>query len=107
MPLLSPDEYTIAALMADLPMKRAARHQLQMQLLTLQEGLDLTQNPLQAFQPIQQHRVAEGETLPIVSVRLWGTPNYWRLLAETNKIEYPYTIYPGLILQVPEVRGRG
>lgn len=103
MPLLNPSELTVEALMADLPMRRSARNQLILQLMTLTEGLALSQNPLEQNAAIQQHVVSEGETLPIVSLRLYGTVDYWQAIASANELEYPYLIYPGQVLKVPTI----
>lgn len=104
MPLLNPEEITVAALMADLPMQRNAQHQLELQLLTLKEGLELQDNPLNQRQQ-NLHIVQEAETLPILSVRFYGKPDYWLELARVNGIEYPYTVWPGQQLKIPEIAG--
>lgn len=101
--LLEPSEITVEALMADLPMQRSARNQLTVQLSVLAEGLGLGFNPLQRAKQIERVIVAENETLAIVSLRIWGKPDYWRQLADENGLEYPFTIYPGQVLNVPEI----
>lgn len=101
--LIEPSEITVAGLMADLPMQRSARNQLIMQLAILADGLSLGFNPLERAKPIERVIVGENETLPIVSLRLWGKPDYWRQLADANGLEYPFTIYPGQVLEVPEI----
>lgn len=103
--LLTPDEITIDALMADLPIRRASRNQLQMHLLSLQEGLSVPQNSLEREGPITQHMVGENETLQIISVRLFGSAQYWRAIADLNSIQYPYAVYPGMVLRIPEING--
>jgi nucleoid-associated protein YgaU len=103
MPLLHPDEITVEALSADLPMQRSHQNQLRLQLLTLAEGLELDQNPLERGQKIREHQVSAGETLQIISVRLFGVPDHWRSLADVNRLPYPHTVYPGQILVVPEI----
>lgn len=105
MPLLKPEEYTVEALMADLPMQRSARSQLQAQLLTLKEGIALFDNPIERS-PITRHTVNEQETLQIVSLRQYGTPDYWLEIARANQIDYPYLVHPGQILQIPEIAGQ-
>jgi LysM domain len=107
MPLLNDSEITVAALMADLPMQRSARNQLEIQLLTLQEGLELGFNPLERTSPIRYHRVGDFETLPIISNRLFGSPNHWEAIAQVNGIDYPYVVVPGQVLRVPDVRRHG
>jgi nucleoid-associated protein YgaU len=103
--LLSASEITVDTLMADLPIRRATRHQLQMLLIGLEEGLTLPQNSLEREGPIKQHMVGEGETLQIISVRLFQSAQYWRAIAELNNLQYPYAVYPGMVLKVPEING--
>jgi len=107
MPLLNPEEITIAGLMADLPMQRSAMNQVEIQLLTLQEGLTLGFNPLERTSPIAYHRVGDFETLPIISNRLFGTPSHWEAIARSNDLQYPYTVVPGQVLVVPDVKRHG
>lgn len=90
--------------MADLPMQRAYQNQIKLQLITLFEGLDLENNPLNQSVPIAEHRVGANETLQTISVRLWGVPDYWRALAEANDLSYPYLVYAGLVLKVPSIQ---
>ena len=106
MPLLNASEINVAALMADLPLQRNGRNQLLQQLQTLQEGLSLAFNPLQQDAIQQRYTVGEFETLPIASTRMYGSPDYWQAIAQENNLEYPYTIYPGMVLRVPNI-GRG
>lgn len=103
MPLLQPNEYTPEALMADLPLQRTGREQLLMQLVTLQEGLNLTSVPILKGQEIRQYTVGQFETLPQVSTQFYGSPDYWPQLAEANDLDYPYIIVPGQILSIPEL----
>jgi hypothetical protein len=107
MPLLNPEEINVAALMADLPMQRSARSQIEIQLLTLKEGLELGYNPLERSNPVQYHRVGDFETLPIISNRLFGKPDHWEAIAQANGLEYPYIVVPGQVLIVPDVKRHG
>lgn len=104
--LLRPHEYTVAGLMADLPMQRAARNQIRVQLSVLQEGLTRSDNPAQSSSPQMLYTVGDFETLPIVSTRIWGIPDYWQQLAITNNLVYPYTIVPGQRLRIPTINAR-
>ncbi|MDA0268061.1 MAG: LysM peptidoglycan-binding domain-containing protein [Cyanobacteria bacterium] len=103
MPLLLPTEYSPEALRADVALQRTARSQLQMQLIALQEGINLTTVPLLKNQVARQYTVGQFETLPQVSTRFYGTPDYWPQLAEANNLEYPYIIVPGQNLSIPEL----
>lgn len=103
MPLLNANEITVEALMADVAMQRSHRNQLEMQLLTLDEGLALQNNPLEQSSAVRTFTVGAGDTLQIVSDRLWGTPEYWRALAQANGLEYPYLLVTGQVLTVPTV----
>lgn len=103
MPLLTPDEITIANLTSDLATKRSTRNQLAMQLQVLREGLQLPQNTLERRSPLRQYTVIAGDTLPIISVRLWGTTDHWRSIAQLNAIEYPYIVVVGQKLKTPEI----
>jgi nucleoid-associated protein YgaU len=105
--LLLESEITIESLLEDLPMQRSARNLLQAQLLTLQEGLEFEFNPLRKTQAVKRYQVGDFETLPIISNRLFGTPDYWRAIAEANEMVYPYTVYPGMQLTVPEIAQHG
>ena len=107
MPLLALSEITKESLMVDLAMQRSTRSQLQMQLMVVQEGLGLEFNPLQRRQPIERHLVGEFETLQTISTRLFGKPDYWEAIAKINNIQYPFTVYPGQVLKVPEVKRHG
>ena len=101
MPLLNLDEYSVEALMADLPMQRSARSQLQIQAMTLIEGLELRHNPL-VVRSDKRHTVQDAETLFIVSQRMYQTPDRWLDIANENSIEYPFTVYPGQVLRIPD-----
>jgi nucleoid-associated protein YgaU len=103
MPLLLPSEYTPEALRADVALQRTARSQLQMQLIALQEGLNLSTVSILKGQTARQYTVGQFETLPQVSTRFYGVPDYWPQLAEANNLEYPYIIVPGQNLSIPQL----
>ena len=88
--------------MADIAMERSCANLLRVQLMALDEGLDLYFNPLEKRQRIRHHRVGDGETLPIISMRVFQTPDRWRDIARENEIDYPFVVYPGQILRLPE-----
>ena len=103
MPLLLPSEYSPEALRADLTVARSARNQVQMQLISLQEGLNLSQvaalkNPTQ-----QSYRVGPFETLPQIATMMYGAPDHWPEIAAANNLEYPYIIVPGQVLNIPTI----
>jgi nucleoid-associated protein YgaU len=99
--LIRPEEITVAALRADLALQRHHYGSLRLQLLTLKEGLGTIRST--ETQSRQRHIVAEGDTIQIVAARLFGSPDYWRAIADHNKLQYPYLIYPGQILDIPDV----
>ena len=101
--LLKSSELTIAGLMADLPLQRHRVHQLEAQLLALREGLELEDSPLRRQQATAQHVVVEGETLQSVSLIYFGDARYWEAIASTNEIDYPFEVWAGLMLTLPEL----
>jgi len=72
--------------------------------LTLQElpvaaGL---QNPTSGTKIVHRTRtVAAGDTLASISYQEYGTPTYWRALAEMNAIDDPMAVHTGTRLLVP------
>jgi nucleoid-associated protein YgaU len=101
--LLFDKEYTVAGLMADLPLQRSARNQLRVQLAVLADGIRLLDNPVEVSAPLSLYTVGDFETLPIISTRLWGSPDHWRGIAEFNGLDYPFVVVPGQILRIPHV----
>jgi nucleoid-associated protein YgaU len=101
MPLLEPKDLNIASLMSDLPMQINSRNCLRLQLQTVVEGLRLYFNPLQRVSAVRFHSVAPGETLQIVSMRVFGTIDRWREIALENKMDEAQPIWPGLVLRLP------
>jgi hypothetical protein len=100
--LLNDNEYTVAALMADLPSQRAASHALTMQIYWLAAGLTHGWNPVSRSRPSEKTIVGEGDTLQIVAIRLWGSPDGWADLARENNIQYPYGVVAGQVLNIPD-----
>jgi hypothetical protein len=100
--LLSPSEYSVESLMADLPLARSNRNKLEIQLIALQEGLAVSDNPLLRQRPLQIYTVSGFQTLPMVSTAVYGVPDRWMAIATTNNLDYPYTIIPGQVLTLPE-----
>ena len=105
MPLLLANEYSPANLMADLALQRSAVNQLTLQLITLEEGINLPISPTvgPTRQGLQQYEVGVFETLPSISTKIYGEPDYWVQLAEANDLDYPYIVTPGQLLTLPEV----
>lgn len=99
--LLRPEEITVAALRLDIALQRHHRGSLRLQLLTLKEGLGTIRST--ETQSSQRHIVAIGDTIQIVAARLFGSTDYWRAIADHNRMQYPYLIYPGQILEIPDV----
>lgn len=103
MPLIFSSEYSAESFMADLPLQRARRNQLEIQLITLQEGLAVDDSPVSRSQPLQTYTVSQFQTLPMISSAVYNVPDHWMAIAEANNIQYPYTVVPGQILKLPEV----
>ncbi len=100
--LLNPSEITVEALRSDLALQRHHRGSLRLQLLTLKEGLGTIRST--ETQTARRHVVADGDTIQIVAARLFGSPDYWRAIADHNRMRYPYLIYPGQVLEIPDVQ---
>lgn len=108
MPLLNPDEYSPEALMADVPLQRAYQDILIMQLTVLQEGLSMpVANPFlrPSAQVAQRYTVGAFETLPIIATKFYGVPDQWQAIANVNGLDYPYTVVPGQVLEIPLING--
>jgi hypothetical protein len=60
------------------------------------------QNPTSgALAPTRTHVVVDGDTLPSIAWREYGSPELWRALAEANEIDDPMRLQPGDRLLVP------
>jgi len=72
--------------------------------LTLQElpaGAEL-QNPTSGTKTVHRTRTIQaGDTLASISYQEYGTPAYWRALAELNDIDDPMAVHTGTRLLVP------
>ena len=103
MPLLATEEYTVEALRSDLCLQRSASNLLELQLITLAEGLELEQNPtLKTGDTASNiHVCADFETLPAIATRHYGSPDNWQAIAEANNLSYPYVVVPGQQLKIP------
>jgi hypothetical protein len=69
------------------------------------------QNPTSGTRnPERAHHVRAGETLDRIAAVHYADPSRWRLLAEANGIDDPFSVPPGMDLLVPELevvrRGR-
>ena len=49
----------------------------------------------------ESHRVTEGENLQTISQRTYGSPQYWRAVADANGIDDPLRIRPGDLVYLP------
>lgn len=107
MPLLATDEYTVEALRADICLQRSSTNLLELQLITLAEGLELEQNPtLKTGDAASNiHTCADFETLPTIATRYYGSPDNWTAIADANNLEYPYVVVPGQRLTIPPSNG--
>ncbi len=105
MPLLLPSEYSPEALMADIPLQRAAVNQLTMQLVALDEGINLPISPTvgPTRQGVRQYEVGTFETLPTIAAKVYGSPDRWTAIAAANGLSYPYIVTPGQLLTLPEL----
>lgn len=45
--------------------------------------------------------VAEGETIAAIADRVYGSPSYWRAVAEANDLVNPRALAPGSVLVLP------
>jgi hypothetical protein len=74
--------------------------------LTLQEVpnplLYALTNPTSGGVPGREsHRVTEGENLQTISQRTYGSPQYWRAVADANGIDDPLRLRPGDLVYLP------
>ena len=61
-------------------------------------------NPTSGGKPGRaSHMVTDGETLPHLSKRQYGQPQYWRALAESNDIDDPLRVRAGDTVYLPSV----
>jgi hypothetical protein len=62
----------------------------------------LPTNPTSGGLPGRQaHTVTQGESLPLIAARAYGSPGAWRPIAEVNKIEDPFRLRPGQTIYLP------
>jgi nucleoid-associated protein YgaU len=74
--------------------------------LTLQEVPNLLlyalTNPTSGGLPGREsHRVTAGENLQTISQRTYGSPSYWRAVADANGIDDPLSVRPGDLVSLP------
>jgi nucleoid-associated protein YgaU len=50
-----------------------------------------------------RHVVGHGETLPLIAAQRYGHPGLWRAIADTNDIDDPFRLTPGVTLFLPSV----
>jgi peptidoglycan L-alanyl-D-glutamate endopeptidase CwlK len=49
-----------------------------------------------------RHVVEPGDNLTSVAKKLYGDPNKWTLIAQTNNVNAPYVLQPGQVLLAPK-----
>jgi len=77
--------------------------------VTLMEATDDTQqkgtNPTSRAEPgLKRRLVRPRDTLATISHEEYGSPNYWREIAEANGIDDPQGLQPGQLLGIPNLR---
>lgn len=78
--------------------------------LTLRQAEDPGQYPFQnptsgGAAGQRTHIVRERETLDLIAHQEYGSPRYWRVIAEANGIENPLRLRPGQLLTLPPAEG--
>lgn len=69
---------------------------------TEDEGLFPKQNPTSGGMPGHRTRIVKaGETLDWIASQEYGEAKYWRYIAEINRIDNPFQMKPGTVLQLP------
>jgi hypothetical protein len=69
---------------------------------TEDEGLFPKQNPTSGGMPGHRTRIVKaGETLDWIASQEYGEARYWRYIAEVNRIDNPFQMKPGTVLQLP------
>jgi Contractile injection system tube protein/LysM domain len=62
----------------------------------------LPTNPTSGGLPGRQtHTVTQGESLPLIAARTYGSPGAWRAIADVNRIEDPFRLRPGQAIYLP------
>jgi hypothetical protein len=65
----------------------------------------LPTNPTSGGLPGRQaHVVTEGENLPLIAARAYGSPGAWRAIAEANGIDDPFRVRPGTTVYLPNMQ---
>jgi hypothetical protein len=69
---------------------------------TEDEGLFPKQNPTSGGMPGHRTRIVKaGETLDWIASQEYGEARHWRYIAEVNRIDNPFQMKPGTVLQLP------
>jgi hypothetical protein len=69
---------------------------------TEDEGLFPKQNPTSGGMPGHRTRIVKaGETLDWIASQEYGEAKHWRYIAEVNRIDNPFQMKPGTVLQLP------
>jgi len=51
--------------------------------------------------PTTAHLVKDGETLNLISAKIYGDPKLWRLIADKNRLTDPLHLNVGSLLEIP------
>ena len=69
---------------------------------TEDEGSFPKQNPTSGGMPGHRTRIVKaGETLDWIASQEYGEAKHWRYIAEVNRIDNPFQMKPGTVLQLP------
>lgn len=55
--------------------------------------------------PARAHQVMPGETLDRISAQYYGDATQWRAIARANAIRDPFSLRPGVMLDIPTLEG--
>lgn len=62
----------------------------------------LPTNPTSGGLPGRQtHTVTQGESLPLIAARTYGSSGAWRAIADVNRIDDPFRLRPGQTVYLP------
>jgi len=71
--------------------------------LTSSEGLEITTEPkpLPAQKPVRLYTVQKGDTLSLISEKVYSDKNMWHKIRDANKIKNVNALRPGTELIIP------
>jgi nucleoid-associated protein YgaU len=61
----------------------------------------LQETPRHSTDRTKLRRVQRGETLALIAWREYGDAAEWRAIAETNHLDNPRLLLPGMVLEIP------